>query len=266
MDLLQSGRCAVSEIPADRWPLSQFRHPRPREPGRSYTFAAGVLPDIWGFDPAVFGISPREAHRWTRNSGCCWSSPGRPRRCGLPPAKLPAPTSASMSAPRKPITRRSVATRPSPTPISRPAIRSPCLEPAFLHFRPARPEHHLRYGLLVVASRASPRERSAARRAHRDGTRRRDQRHRQSCGFVTFSQASMLSPTGLCRAFSADADGYVRAEGGVVLVLKRLEQAIADGDRFTRSSAAARSIPTAAQTGFHCRRSKVAEGAASSRL
>ena len=39
--------------------------------------------------------------------------------------------------------------------------------------------------------------------------------------FVTFSQASMLSPTGLCRAFCADADGYVRAEGGIVLVLRK---------------------------------------------
>jgi phthiocerol/phenolphthiocerol synthesis type-I polyketide synthase C len=50
-------------------------------------------------------------------------------------------------------------------------------------------------------------------------------------GFISFSQATMLSPTGLCRAFSASADGYVRSEGGVVLMLKTLDRAIADGDR-----------------------------------
>ncbi|MFE3461856.1 SDR family NAD(P)-dependent oxidoreductase [Nocardiopsis aegyptia] len=40
-----------------------------------------------------------------------------------------------------------------------------------------------------------------------------------------------LSERGLCQAFSADADGFVRGEGVVALHLKPLEAALADGDR-----------------------------------
>ncbi|MFE1261635.1 type I polyketide synthase, partial [Streptomyces albogriseolus] len=40
-----------------------------------------------------------------------------------------------------------------------------------------------------------------------------------------------LSPDGRCHTFDARANGYVRGEGGGVLVLKPLRRALADGDR-----------------------------------
>jgi acyl transferase domain-containing protein/NAD(P)H-dependent flavin oxidoreductase YrpB (nitropropane dioxygenase family)/acyl carrier protein len=50
-------------------------------------------------------------------------------------------------------------------------------------------------------------------------------------GYLCFSTAGALSPTGRCRPFDAEADGITISEGLGILVLKRLEDAERDGDR-----------------------------------
>ncbi|NNL86089.1 MAG: AMP-binding protein, partial [Myxococcales bacterium] len=49
--------------------------------------------------------------------------------------------------------------------------------------------------------------------------------------FETLGEAGVLAPDGKCKAFDARADGYVRGEGAGAVALKRLSDALADGDR-----------------------------------
>src|SRR6266853_225971 len=58
---LLHGRDLVSSVEPTRWAQDSCLHPRKSEPGSAYTFAAGSIGDVAGFDAAFFGISPREA-------------------------------------------------------------------------------------------------------------------------------------------------------------------------------------------------------------
>ncbi|WP_217181559.1 non-ribosomal peptide synthetase [Streptomyces sp. AC495_CC817] len=49
-------------------------------------------------------------------------------------------------------------------------------------------------------------------------------------GFTGLRRAGMLSPDGRCKTFDQRADGYGRGEGVVLLALKLLDRALADGD------------------------------------
>ena len=48
---------------------------------------------------------------------------------------------------------------------------------------------------------------------------------------VALSRARMMAPDGRCKAFDAAADGFGQGEGGGMVVLKRLADALAAGDR-----------------------------------
>jgi len=60
-ELLANGRDAISEVPLSRWNNDKFYDPKPATPGKTNTRWAGFVDDIDMFDPAFFGISPAEA-------------------------------------------------------------------------------------------------------------------------------------------------------------------------------------------------------------
>lgn len=53
---------AIVRVPADRWSVERFCDPRPDRPGKAIPFDAGMLrQDVNGFDHKFFGIMPRDA-------------------------------------------------------------------------------------------------------------------------------------------------------------------------------------------------------------
>jgi len=59
--LLLEGKDVNREVPADRWDLDAFFDADPKAPGKMYTRSGAFLDQIDMFDPRFFGISPREA-------------------------------------------------------------------------------------------------------------------------------------------------------------------------------------------------------------
>ncbi|KAF8525874.1 hypothetical protein BU17DRAFT_83380 [Hysterangium stoloniferum] len=53
--------------------------------------------------------------------------------------------------------------------------------------------------------------------------------------FIQYSQGGVLAPDGKCKPFDASADGFSRGEGAVVIVVKKLEDALRDGDHIYAS-------------------------------
>ena len=229
---LMNGRDLVSSVDPHRWAQDPYLHPRKGQPGTSYTFAAGSLGDIAGFDAAFFGISPREAEQMDPQQRLllemAWeafenarmpSSLIRGRQCGVyiglssvDYAYRRADDLASLDATTMTGNTGSIAANrisyvfdlrgPSM------AVDTACSSALVALHQACQSIRHGESDVALVGGISL---------------------HLHPYAFVGFSKASMLSPEGRCRVFDAAGDGYVRSEGGAVVLLKPLAQAIADG-------------------------------------
>ena len=203
------------------------------EPGKSYTWSAGLIADIDLFEPAFFGISPREAAQMDPQQRLLlelvWHAL---EDAGIPPSKLAGSATG-------------VYIGGSSTDYRDLRLGDPASGDSYfmtggtLSILANRISYvfDLHGPSLTVDTACS----SSLVALHHACEAIRDGRIASAIvgginlllapyPFLGFSRASMLSRRGRCFAFDERADGYVRGEGGGVVILKPLEDALADGD------------------------------------
>jgi myxalamid-type polyketide synthase MxaB len=233
-ELLRRGEDAIVEVPKDRWDLDAYYDPDPGMPGKMYTRWGGFLNDIDGFSPAFFGISPREAASMD------------PQQRMLLEVSWEALESAAVVPERLQNGRVGMFVGVGATDYSELMVMqgAAAIDPyngtgtAF-----SVSSGRLSYVLGVrgpsLALDTACSSSLAAVHLAVGSLRNRESDLALAGGvnligspdsFVSLCKARMLSPDGRCKTFDASANGYVRAEGCGVVVLKRLSDALAAND------------------------------------
>ena len=231
--LLVSARDAVSEVDDRRWSTRFYYHPNRNEPGKTYTWSAGLIDNVDLFEPSFFGISPREAAQMDPQQRLVlelvWHAF---EDAGIPPSK--------MSGSGAGVYIGASATDYSDLRLGDPASGdSYFMTGSTLSILANRVSYifDLHGPSLTIDTACSS---SLVALHHACEAIRSKQIQSAVVGgvnlllapypFIGFARASMLSRRGRCFAFDERADGYVRGEGGGVVILKPLEDALASGD------------------------------------
>ena len=232
--LLWGGVDAIGDIPADRWPLEALFDADPDAPGRMSTRFGGFLKDVDKFDAAFFGISPREAASmdpqqrlllelaWEslENAAVAPNSLNGSRlgvyvglgnvdygRATFSNQHLIDPyfaTGVCSSVAAGRISYTLGVTGPAATIDTACSSSLVALHMACQALRLGECDAALAGGVNLILTPEMN---------------------------ISFSKSRMMAPDGRCKTFDAAADGYVRAEGGVVLMMKLEADARAAGDR-----------------------------------
>lgn len=231
---LAEGEDLIGTIPAERWHADAYRGSGPDEPGTMYDVHGGFLDNIESFDADFFGINAREAasmdpqHRLLLE--LTWEAL---ERSGIDPRSLAdSPTGVWLGMTNSDYARR----------LTSDLLRIDGY--TGIGAAASMAAGHIAYffglhGPAEVIDTACSSSLVAVHRAVQ--SLRRGETNLAIVGganlilspeiHVSFARTGMLSRSGRCQTFDANADGYVRSEGVAVVVLRRLSDARRAGDR-----------------------------------
>jgi acyl transferase domain-containing protein/acyl carrier protein len=233
-ELLRDGRDAISEVPGDRWNASAFYDPDPTKPGKAASRWGGFVDAVDRFDAAFFGIRPIEAERMDPQQRMLlevtWEALEDAGIVVRELAGLDVGTFVGIS-----LNEYSEYQFADVSNIDGYAATANALSVAanrlayVFNFRgPSMAVDTACSSSLVAVHLAC------------QSLRLEESSLAVAAGVnlvltprlaISLSKAGAIAGDGRCKPFDARADGYVRAEGCGVVVLKPLSRAVADGDR-----------------------------------
>ncbi|MDI6021723.1 type I polyketide synthase, partial [Burkholderia pseudomallei] len=229
-DALKAGACVVGELPGDRWTWPADIDPGARHRGID---RGGFLDDIRSFDAGLFRLSPKEVATMDPQQRIllelAWEAIERAGHCAdaVAGSRTGVYVGASGSDYRLLLERAGtgvdahVATGASMAVIANRISYTYDLRGPSIQVDTACSSSLVALHQAVQALRAGECDQALVGGVnvicHPGNT-------------IAYYKAGMLSPQGRCKTLDDAADGYVRSEGAVMLMLRRLEQAVADGD------------------------------------
>ncbi|MER5548942.1 SDR family NAD(P)-dependent oxidoreductase [Streptomyces sp. NPDC002589] len=234
-ELLREGRSGIAPLPEDRWEAEAFRPETPDEKGKIHTAGGGFLDRIDLFDAPFFNISPKEAQYVDPQQRLVLETAWH----ALEHADIdPTPLRRGNGGVYIGASSIDYALEMGALPYD--ALDGHLASGITLFPLSGRLSYFLGWrGPSVSVDTACSSSLSALHMAVQG--LRLGECDIALCGgvnvlhhpsiMVMFSHGQMLARDGQCKTFDEDADGYVRAEGCGMLVLKRYADARRDGDR-----------------------------------
>ena len=235
--LLLSETDATREVPESRWHAPRFHDPHPGKAGKMVTRRGGYLEEIDQFDAAFFGISPREANLLDPQQRLLLHATWEALEDGGIPAEGLAGSDVGVfiggfTLDYQLLQNQGRTSRFRFKPHSATGMMMTMLANrisfAFDFRGPSMAIDTACSSSLVAVHLA------AQSIWNGDCTLALAGGVNIIVGpntAIAESKSGFLSPDGRCKAFDESADGYARGEGGAVVVIKPLSEALRDGDR-----------------------------------